>query len=257
MHNSVLSTESAGFNTLLPVRIFHSALSIPPPPPAPLTPNIPPPPPPPPRSCEASSPTKVMSSLGCLARSRHALRAAKLWEHLRDTAVLSLQLRVLWQRDDSFGGQHRSELRSLSFWKFCLILASDTTLSFSLVFLGWIARWHHPPCRSLPFAPSWIAKGRLAVLDGDRTSGRAGGWPAVRGRSARSRWELKMRERAFLQGHVTVVAILFRSILTVHALFHMNEDHQSNARSYVKSPHPPLFPESKYGVHRQPIGQPN
>ena len=46
----------------------------------------------------------------------------------------------------------------------------------------------------------------------------------VRGRSARSRWELKMSDRVFLQGHVTVVAILFQSVLTAHALFHMNED---------------------------------
>ena len=48
--------------------------------------------------------------------------------------------------------------------------------------------------------------------------------PAVRGRSARSRWELKMRDRVFLQGRVTAVAILFRSVLTAHALFHTNED---------------------------------
>ena len=35
-----------------------------------------------------------------------------------------------------------------------------------------------------------------------------------------------MRDRVFLQlqGRVTVVAILFRSVLTAHALFHTNED---------------------------------
>ena len=55
--------------------IFHEvyqgegAQCAPPPPPAPLKPNIGP------RSCEASSPTKITSSLGC--RSRDALRAAK------------------------------------------------------------------------------------------------------------------------------------------------------------------------------------
>ena len=36
--------------------------------------------------------------------------------------------------------------------------------------------------------------------------------------------ESKMRDRVFLQGRVTVVAILFRSVLTAHALFHTNED---------------------------------
>ena len=33
-----------------------------------------------------------------------------------------------------------------------------------------------------------------------------------------------MRDRVFLQGRVTEVAILFRSVLTAHALFHTNED---------------------------------
>ena len=33
-----------------------------------------------------------------------------------------------------------------------------------------------------------------------------------------------MRDRVFLQGCVTVVAILSRSVLTAHGLFHMNED---------------------------------
>ena len=73
------------------------------------------------------------------------------------------------------------------------------------------------------FAPCILDREGIDALDldDDRTSGRAGGRPdAVRGRSARSRWELKMRDRVFLQGRVTVVAILFRSVLTAHALFH-------------------------------------
>ena len=56
------------------------------------------------------------------------------------------------------------------------------------------------------------------------------------GRSARSRWELKMRDRVFLQGRVTVVAILFRSVLTAHALFHTNEDPM---RVLMLNPPPP------------------
>ena len=96
-----------------------------------------PPPPPstiktehrPPRSCEASSPTKITSSLGC--RSRDALRAAKVYEH---RAWTLLHLRVLWLLWRS------TSIKGLSF---CLLLASDTTLSFSLVFL---ARWSPWSC---------------------------------------------------------------------------------------------------------------
>ena len=51
-------------------------------------------------------------------------------------------------------------------------------------------------------------------IDGDRTSGRPRRWPAV----------LQMRNRVFLQRRMTVVAILFPSVLTAHALFHMNTD---------------------------------
>ena len=82
------------------------------------------------------------------------------------------------------------------------------------------------------FAPSWIAKGsmRSIDLDDDRTSGRAaqvlGGrmhtWPSGALRAITVGAE--MRDRVFLQGLVTVVAILFRSVLTAHALFHTNED---------------------------------
>ena len=59
---------------------------LPPPPPAPLKLNIGP------RSCEASSPAKITLSLGCLARSRHALRAAKLCEHRSQACVRALSL---------------------------------------------------------------------------------------------------------------------------------------------------------------------
>ena len=88
------------------------------------------------------------------------------------------------------------------------------------------------------FAPSWIAKGSMRSISMTiahmpaQVHGRLFG-----GRSARSRWELKMRDRVFLQGRVTVVAILFRSVLTAHALFHTNEDPM---RVLMLNPPPPL-----------------
>ena len=45
-----------------------------------------------------------------------------------------------------------------------------------------------------------------------------------------------MRDRVFLQGRVTVVAILFRRVLTAHALFHTNEDPM---RVLMLNPPPP------------------
>ena len=47
-----------------------------------------------------------------------------------------------------------------------------------------------------------------------------------------------MRDRVFLQGRVTVVAILFRSVLTAHALFHTNED-PMRVLLLNPPPHPP------------------
>ena len=45
-----------------------------------------------------------------------------------------------------------------------------------------------------------------------------------------------MRDRVFLQRRVTVVAILFPSVLTARALFHMNEDPM---RVLMLNPPPP------------------
>ena len=109
-------------------------------------------------------------------------------------------------------GESRSQSRSTP----SAVLEDTMHLAWSSLFLS-------------AFAPSSM---RSIDLDDDRTSGRA----AVRGRSARSRWELKMRDRVFLQGRVTVVAILFRSVLTAHALFHTNEDPM---RVLMLNPPPP------------------
>ena len=86
-------------------------------------------PPPPLCSSEASSPTKIKSSLTFLAGSWHAI--PKLSGDALGASLLaaagSLATRLQFWRSTS--------IRGLSF---CLLLASDTTLSFSLVFL---ARW--------------------------------------------------------------------------------------------------------------------
>ena len=78
------------------------------------------------------------------------------------------------------------------------------------------------------FAPSCIAKGLISMRSilmtiahpAAQVAGCSGELSAI----TRSRWELKLRDRVFLQGRVRVIAILFRSVLTAHALFHMNED---------------------------------
>ena len=52
-----------------------------------------------------------------------------------------------------------------------------------------------------------------------------------------------MRDRVFFQGRVTVVAILFRSVLTAHALFHTNEDPMRVLM--LNPPPPPCIPNSE------------
>ena len=54
-----------------------------------------------------------------------------------------------------------------------------------------------------------------------------------------------MRDRVYLQGRVTVVAILFRSVLTAHALFHTNEDPTRVLMLNPPPPPPPPEPERK------------
>ena len=90
------------------------------------------------------------------------------------------------------------------------------------------------------FAPSWIAKGSLD-LDNDRTSGRAGTWPAVRGalraitveaENARSRVLAGPRDC----GHHFVLKCF-------HCACSVSHERGPNARSYVKSPTPPPHPQ--------------
>ena len=71
-------------------------------------------------------------------------------------------------------------------------------------------------------------------FDDDRTPGHAGGrlFEALRATTMGA----EMRDRVFLQGRVTVVAILFQSVLTAHALFHMNGDPM---RVLMLNPPPP------------------
>ena len=69
-HAQPLFSISNGFGIIFVMGARLPPPPPPPPPPAPLKPNIGP------RSCEAASPTKITSSLDCLAQSRDALRAA-------------------------------------------------------------------------------------------------------------------------------------------------------------------------------------
>ena len=69
----------------------------------------------------------------------------------------------------------------------------------------------------------------------------------ARRHSARSRRELKMRDRVFLLGRVTVVTIFFQSVLTAHALFHKNEDPM---HVLMLNTHPrPMMPQASF--HRR------
>ena len=54
-----------------------------------------------------------------------------------------------------------------------------------------------------------------------------------------------MRDCVFLQGCVTVVAIVFRSVLTAPALFHVNDDPMHVLM--LKSPPPPPPPGRPWG----------
>ena len=99
------------------------------------------------------------------------------------------------------------------------------------------------------FAPSWIANGSILMTIAHRAAQVAG--CSRGGSSARTRLELKMRDRVFLQGRVTVVAILFRSVLAAHALFHMNEDPMRVLM--LNPPPPPRLPGASRHPQRHPV----
>ena len=103
------------------------------------------------------------------------------------------------------------------------------------------------------FAPSWIANGSMRSismtipLPATQVAGCSRG-PG--GRSARTRWELKMRDRVFLQGPVTVVAIFVSKCS--HCACSVSYERGPNACSYVKSPPPPPPGASRH-PRRHPV----
>ena len=144
-------------------------------------------------------------------RSRHAPRAISL-----------LQLRVLWLRDGSFGGEHRSEACPFVSQVRVKVIDLDLLRVLYLKTPSWEGLVDLFLSRHLG-----SRRGRCAIsMAIAHPAAQLGGrlfWGTPRDHGE---WELKMRDRVFLQlqGRVTVVAILFPSVLTAHALFHMNED---------------------------------